>query len=81
MWRCVKNCGACCHLDPEARPDLAEYLSEAELAQYLSMVGEDGWCINFDRQNRTCTIYETRPVFVGSKPMYLRTCMGSSPKN
>jgi Fe-S-cluster containining protein len=63
MWQCVKNCGACCHLDPEARPDLEEYLSETELAQYLSMVGEGGWCINFDRQTRQCKIYETRPRF------------------
>lgn len=22
-WACVKNCGACCYLAPEERPDLA----------------------------------------------------------
>jgi len=21
-WQCVKQCGACCHLDPAERPDL-----------------------------------------------------------
>ncbi len=62
-WQCVKQCGACCHLDPAERPDLAEYLSPAELAQYLSMVGEDGWCINFDHTNRECLIYANRPRF------------------
>jgi Fe-S-cluster containining protein len=80
MWRCVKNCGACCHLDPEARPDLAEYLSEAELAQYLSMVGEDGWCINFDRQNRTCTIYETRPRFCRVEADVFKDMYGIEPE-
>ena len=27
------------------------------------MVGEDGWCINFDRDNRRCKIYSDRPWF------------------
>lgn len=62
-WQCIKNCGACCHLDPEARPDLAAYLTAAEMELYLSMVGQDGWCINFDRTTRQCQIYDTRPRF------------------
>ena len=62
-WRCVKHCGACCQLDPADRPDLADYLSPAELEQYLSMVGEEGWCIYFDRTKRECRIYEQRPRF------------------
>ena len=67
-WRCVENCGACCHLDPQDRPDLADYLSAEELELYLSMVGEDGWCVNFDRQTRKCTIYEQRPRFCRVQP-------------
>ena len=67
-WRCVENCGACCHLDPQDRPDLAEYLSAEELELYLSMVGADGWCINFDRETRKCTIYEQRPRFCRVQP-------------
>ena len=67
-WRCVENCGACCHLDPEYRPDLATYLTPEELQLYLSMVGEEGWCINFDRQTRKCTIYERRPRFCRVQP-------------
>ncbi|MEG4851352.1 YkgJ family cysteine cluster protein [Microcoleus sp. B5-D4] len=62
-WRCVKQCGACCYLDPTERPDLDEYLSEDELALYLSLVGDDGWCINFDRATRECGIYADRPRF------------------
>lgn len=62
-WRCVKNCGACCQLDPADRPDLADYLSPAELEQYLKMVGEGGWCIYFDHARRECRIYDQRPRF------------------
>ncbi|MEM7581427.1 MAG: YkgJ family cysteine cluster protein [Mastigocoleus sp.] len=62
-WECVKQCGACCNLSPADRPDLEEYLGDEELELYLSMVGEEGWCINFDHQTRECRIYENRPRF------------------
>jgi uncharacterized protein len=62
-WCCIKQCGACCHLDPSDRPDLEEYLTPDELHLYLGMVGEDGWCINFDPLNRECRIYDDRPRF------------------
>ncbi|MFE1747964.1 YkgJ family cysteine cluster protein [Coleofasciculus sp. H7-2] len=62
-WRCVKQCGACCHLDPADRPDLDKYLAPEELQLYLSMVGEGGWCVNFDRDTRECQIYQDRPRF------------------
>jgi uncharacterized protein len=62
-WKCVKNCGACCQLDPSDRPDLESYLSPEELQIYLSLVGEDGWCINFDHATRECKIYRDRPSF------------------
>jgi Fe-S-cluster containining protein len=67
-WQCLKNCGACCQLNPEERPDLEDYLTAAELEQYLSMVGKEGWCIHFDQQTRLCTIYEERPQFCRVKP-------------
>jgi uncharacterized protein len=57
-WRCVKQCGACCNLNPTERPDLDEYLSPEELTLYLSMVGEDGWCVNFNSTTRECQIYD-----------------------
>ncbi len=67
-WQCVKNCGACCQLDPADRPDLDDYLSPADLALYMSLVGEDGWCINYDHVKRECGIYEERPSFCRVQP-------------
>lgn len=67
-WQCVKNCGACCHLDPKERPDLEDYLTPQELEHYLSLVGEGGWCIHFERTSRLCSIYEQRPRFCRVKP-------------
>ncbi|MEL6250121.1 MAG: YkgJ family cysteine cluster protein [Cyanobacteria bacterium J06648_16] len=62
-WQCVQQCGACCQLDPTERPELADYLNPEQLSQYLSMVGEDGWCIHYDQTQRLCTIYDQRPSF------------------
>lgn len=63
-WACIKSCGACCKLGPvDSRPDLSSYLTPEELAQYLSMIGQDDWCVNFDQQSRMCKIYDTRPGF------------------
>lgn len=67
-WQCVKNCGACCQLDPAERPDLSDYLSPAELSLYMSMVGDDGWCINYDKTQRNCRIYSDRPNFCRVQP-------------
>ncbi|OUC13493.1 MAG: zinc/iron-chelating domain-containing protein [Alkalinema sp. CACIAM 70d] len=67
-WQCIKNCGACCQLDPNDRPDLEDYLTPEELMLYLSMVGEDGWCIHFNHSTRECSIYEKRPSFCRVTP-------------
>jgi len=68
QWRCIDGCGACCNLDPSDRPDLESYLTPSELELYLSMVGEGGWCINYDHDTRKCNIYEDRPRFCRVKP-------------
>lgn len=63
-WACVKHCGACCKLGPlSSRPQVREYLNEAEYMQYKSMIGTDNWCKHFDKEQRICTIYESRPNF------------------
>jgi len=62
-WRCIAGCGACCNLNPSDRPDLDQYLTPAELDHYLSLMGEDGWCIHYDADHRRCRIYEHRPDF------------------
>ncbi len=80
-WRCISGCGACCNLDPGDRPNLAEYLSSQELELYLSMVGEEGWCINFDRETRKCLIYEDRPRFCRVKPDIFQVMYDIEPQN
>ncbi len=67
-WKCVEGCGACCNLDPSDRPHLEDYLTPEELDHYLSLVGENGWCINFDQETRKCLIYEQRPRFCRVQP-------------
>ena len=79
-WQCVKQCGACCHLDPAERPDLDEYLSPDELKLYLSMVGEGGWCVNYDRVNRECQIYAHRPRFCRVEPQVFEDMYGVYPE-
>ncbi|TAE58723.1 MAG: YkgJ family cysteine cluster protein [Nostocales cyanobacterium] len=75
-WQCVKQCGACCYLDPTERPDLEDYLTPEELGLYLSMVGEDGWCVNFDHETRECTIYDDRPRFCRVQPETFQDMFG-----
>lgn len=75
-WQCVSNCGACCNLTPEDRPDLAEYLEPEELELYMTMVGEDGWCINYDRDSRKCQIYDRRPRFCRVEPKNFQDMYG-----
>jgi len=77
-WRCLKNCGACCNLTPSDRPELESYLTPEELELYMSLVGEDGWCINYDHDSRKCTIYEQRPRFCRVKPDIFMDMFGIS---
>lgn len=79
-WRCVKYCGACCHLDPGDRPDLEDYLDPDELQQYLSMVGEGGWCIHFDHDTRECQIYSERPRFCRVETEVFQDLYGVEPE-
>jgi len=80
-WQCVKNCGACCQLDPVDRPDLNDYLSPDELKLYMSLVGEDGWCINYDKDQRNCRIYDERPNFCRVQPDTFQQLYHIDPKD
>lgn len=62
-WSCISNCGACCRLDPEERSDALRHLNTNQTMLYMSMVGPDGWCVNYDSGSRRCKIYENRPDF------------------
>lgn len=79
-WQCVKNCGACCHLQPSDRPDLESYLTPEELTLYLSLVGEDGWCINYDQATRECRIYSDRPNFCRVESATFKTMFDIEPE-
>jgi Fe-S-cluster containining protein len=79
-WRCIADCGACCHLDPQERPGLETYLTPQELELYFSMVGEDGWCVHFDSVTRRCRIYEERPGFCRVQPESFERRYGVSPQ-
>ncbi|KAA8497527.1 hypothetical protein FVE85_5112 [Porphyridium purpureum] len=62
-WSCVKHCGACCYLSADER-DLHVALQTAEqVTEYLSLIGPDGWCVHFDKQKRSCSVYASRPLF------------------
>lgn len=80
-WQCIKGCGACCNLDPSDRPDLADYLSPEELIHYFSLVGKEGWCINFDQQSRDCRIYDERPRFCRVLPEIFEQMFEVSPED
>jgi Fe-S-cluster containining protein len=69
-WTCISNCGACCRLAPQERPEALEALDEDQRRRYLAMVGPDGWCVHYDSGGRRCRIYEDRPEFccVGNLP-------------
>jgi Fe-S-cluster containining protein len=58
---------------------LAQYLTPAELEQYLSLVGEGGWCINYDPEHRRCRIYEDRPRFCRVRPDTFAAMFGIGP--
>ena len=62
-WSCIENCGACCRLDLVDRVDLSGVLSSKDIALINSMTSNNGWCKYFDKANRTCMIYESRPHF------------------
>lgn len=78
-WKCIEGCGACCHLEPRDRPDLADYLTAEQLAHYLTLVGEDGWCIHYDATMRRCKIYESRPDFCRVQPETFGQMFGITP--
>jgi len=80
-WHCLKNCGACCYLAPAERPYLAEFLPPHLRQQYLELVAADGWCKNFDKTTRTCTIYETRPLFCRVSTEVLVELYGEDPQD
>ncbi|KAJ6844539.1 uncharacterized protein M6B38_293095 [Iris pallida] len=71
-WQCVRGCGACCKLDKgPAFPSPEEIFQDSDpshLQLYKSLVGPDGWCVNYERATRTCSVYADRPSFCRVEP-------------
>ncbi|KAL0344587.1 UNVERIFIED_CONTAM: hypothetical protein Sradi_4290000 [Sesamum radiatum] len=70
VWQCVQNCGACCKLDKGPTfPSPDEIFDDpSDIQLYESLVGEDGWCIHYDKSSRKCSIYAERPYFCRVEP-------------
>lgn len=70
VWQCVQNCGACCKLDKgpsfPSPQDIFDDPSDVQL--YESLIGPDGWCINYEKSTRKCSIYAERPYFCRVEP-------------
>ena len=62
-WSYVEKCRACCKFNLNERTDLADKLTSKDLDLIDTMISEDGWCKNLDRENKKCLIYENRPHF------------------
>ncbi|KAF6171037.1 hypothetical protein GIB67_014617 [Kingdonia uniflora] len=81
-WQCVTGCGACCKLNKGplfATPEeIFENPSDIEL--YKSMVGEDGWCVHYEKTSRTCSIYSDRPHFCRVELDVFKTLYGIDEK-
>ncbi|CAN8237459.1 unnamed protein product [Cochlearia groenlandica] len=81
-WKCVENCGACCKLAKDfafATPDeIFDDPDDVEL--YRSMIGNDGWCIHYNKDTRKCSIYNDRPYFCRVEPEVFKSLYGIEEK-
>ncbi|GER57296.1 hypothetical protein STAS_35099 [Striga asiatica] len=82
VWQCIQNCGACCKLDKGPTfPTPEEFFDDpSDIELYKSMVGEDGWCINYDKGSRKCSIYAERPYFCRVEPGIFEALYGIDKK-
>ncbi|KAG0570499.1 hypothetical protein KC19_6G167000 [Ceratodon purpureus] len=62
----------------DLKPNLTD---PAEAALYRSMVGPDGWCINFDKPTRSCKIHAERPRFCRVEPEMFKALYGIEEKD
>lgn len=63
IWYCMQGCGVCCNFILEDWLELVEYFVLEELIFYYSLVGVDGWCVNYNYGDCFCQIYEDRFSF------------------
>ncbi|KAG2248228.1 hypothetical protein Bca52824_087856 [Brassica carinata] len=85
-WQCIEGCGACCKL----AKDFAFATPDDDVELYRSMIGDDGWCINYDKATCKCSIYAgnffsksfvtNRPYFCRVEPEVFKTLYGIEEK-
>ncbi|KAM7526277.1 hypothetical protein LguiA_016179 [Lonicera macranthoides] len=82
VWQCVERCGACCKLEKgPTYPSPDEIFDDpSDVQLYKSLIGPDGWCINFEKSTRKCSIYSDRPYFCRVEPDIFETLYGISKK-
>ncbi|XP_059428190.1 uncharacterized protein LOC132161976 [Corylus avellana] len=82
LWRCVEGCGACCKLDkgPSFVTPEEVFSDPLDIELYRSLTGPDGWCINFNKGTRTCSIYNDRPYFCRVEPDVFQSLYGVNKK-
>ncbi|KAJ4979466.1 hypothetical protein NE237_010246 [Protea cynaroides] len=82
LWRCAKECGACCKL--QKGPSFASpeeiFHDPSDVQLYRSLIGPDGWCKHFEKTTRTCSIYSERPYFCHTEPHIFRELYGIDEK-
>ncbi|TXG59080.1 hypothetical protein EZV62_016909 [Acer yangbiense] len=82
QWRCVERCGACCKLDKGPAFATPEEIFDdpSDIQLYRSLMGPDGWCINYDKNTRKCSIYSDRPYFCRVEPGVFESLYGIDKK-
>ncbi|CAH9091733.1 unnamed protein product [Cuscuta europaea] len=82
VWKCVQNCGACCKLDKGQNfPSPEEIFDDpSDIQLYKSLVGEDGWCIHYEKSTRMCSRYAERPYFCRVEPEIFEALYGIDKK-
>ncbi|KAK2455088.1 zinc/iron-chelating domain protein [Trifolium repens] len=82
-WQCVEGCGACCKLQKgPSYPSPEEIFTDpSDVELYNSLIGEDGWCIHYEKSTRKCSIYSERPYFCRAEPEVFQSLFGVKEKN
>lgn len=81
-WKCIERCGACCKLGDFDMDVLKGMLrDEKDVAEYLDMIADDGWCRHFDSISRKCAVYADRPRFCRATPEVFHDLYDVEPDN
>ncbi|XP_027188986.2 uncharacterized protein, partial [Cicer arietinum] len=82
-WHCVEGCGACCKLQKgPSYPSPEEiFTNTSDVELYNSLIGQDGWCIHYEKSTRKCSIYSERPYFCRAEPEVFKSLFGVKEKN